>query len=125
MINKIIAIVKLHEIYCNLRIHVRVQMLFACAGVGAAARSQWDKTEVKRDGRIKAYLSFPGEVLMRLLRMLILPLIMSTMISGIASLDIRSFGRIGTRAMIYYMSTTIFATILGTQHATNASILNL
>lgn len=92
-----------------------LEYLHACTvGVGAVCRGQWDKSEVKRDGRIKAYLSFPGELLMRLLRMVILPLIMSTMISGLAALDIRSFGRIGTRAMVYYMSTTIFATVLGT-----------
>lgn len=34
-------------------------------------------------------------------------------ITGLAGLDAKSSGRLGTRAMIYYMSTTIIAAILG------------
>ncbi|KAL2101364.1 hypothetical protein ACEWY4_003125 [Coilia grayii] len=58
-------------------------------------------------------LSFPGDILMRMLKMLILPLIISSLITGLAGLDARSSGRMGTRAMIYYMSTTVIAAVLG------------
>ncbi|KAI5097060.1 solute carrier family 1 (glutamate transporter), member 9 [Silurus meridionalis] len=58
-------------------------------------------------------VSFPGDILMRMLKMLILPLIISSLISGLAGLDARSSGRMGTRAMVYYMSTTIMAAVLG------------
>uniref|UniRef100_A0A3Q2Y0E1 Amino acid transporter n=1 Tax=Hippocampus comes TaxID=109280 RepID=A0A3Q2Y0E1_HIPCM len=58
-------------------------------------------------------VSFPGEILMRMLKMLILPLIISSLITGLAGLDARSSGRMGSRAMVYYMSTTIIAAILG------------
>ncbi|XP_048847239.1 solute carrier family 1 member 9 isoform X2 [Brienomyrus brachyistius] len=58
-------------------------------------------------------VSFPGDILMRMLKMLILPLIISSLITGLAGLDARSSGRMGTRAMIYYLSTTIIASILG------------
>ncbi|KAI5619712.1 solute carrier family 1 (glutamate transporter), member 9 [Silurus asotus] len=58
-------------------------------------------------------VSFPGDILMRMLKMLILPLIISSLISGLAGLDARSSGRMGTRAMVYYMSTTIIAAVLG------------
>lgn len=34
-------------------------------------------------------------------------------VSGLAGLDARSSGRMGSRAMVYYMSTTIIAAILG------------
>lgn len=34
-------------------------------------------------------------------------------LSGLAGLDARSSGRMGTRAMVYYMSTTVIAAILG------------
>lgn len=33
--------------------------------------------------------------------------------SGLAGLDARSSGRMGSRAMVYYMSTTVIAAILG------------
>lgn len=32
---------------------------------------------------------------------------------GLAGLDAKSSGRLGTRAMVYYMSTTVIAAILG------------
>ncbi|XP_033999636.1 17-beta-hydroxysteroid dehydrogenase 14 isoform X2 [Trematomus bernacchii] len=58
-------------------------------------------------------ISFPGDILMRMLKMLILPLIISSLITGLAGLDARSSGRMGSRAMLYYMSTTVIAATLG------------
>uniref|UniRef100_A0AAY4D653 Amino acid transporter n=1 Tax=Denticeps clupeoides TaxID=299321 RepID=A0AAY4D653_9TELE len=58
-------------------------------------------------------MSFPGDILMRMLKMLILPLIISSLITGLAGLDARSSGRMGTRAMVYYLSTTVIAAVLG------------
>ncbi|XP_078404966.1 excitatory amino acid transporter 2-like [Cetorhinus maximus] len=58
-------------------------------------------------------ISFPGDILMRMLKMLILPLIISSLITGLSGLDAKSSGRLGTRAMVYYMSTTIIAAVLG------------
>uniref|UniRef100_H3C9D6 Amino acid transporter n=2 Tax=Tetraodon nigroviridis TaxID=99883 RepID=H3C9D6_TETNG len=66
-----------------------------------------------RDSAALTMVSFPGEILMRMLKMLILPLIISSLITGLAGLDARSSGRMGSRAMVYYMSTTIIAAILG------------
>lgn len=34
-------------------------------------------------------------------------------VTGLAGLDAKSSGRLGTRAMVYYMSTTIIAAVLG------------
>ncbi|XP_037614799.1 excitatory amino acid transporter 3 [Sebastes umbrosus] len=61
----------------------------------------------------KQYFGFPGEILMRMLKLVILPLIISSMITGVAALDSEVSGRIGLRAVIYYFSTTIIAVILG------------
>uniref|UniRef100_A0A3B3UN75 Amino acid transporter n=1 Tax=Poecilia latipinna TaxID=48699 RepID=A0A3B3UN75_9TELE len=58
-------------------------------------------------------IAFPGEILMRMLKMLILPLVVSSLVTGLAGLDAKSSGRLGTRAMVYYMSTTVIAAILG------------
>uniref|UniRef100_A0AAY4EQK7 Amino acid transporter n=1 Tax=Denticeps clupeoides TaxID=299321 RepID=A0AAY4EQK7_9TELE len=58
-------------------------------------------------------IGFPGDILMRMLKMLILPLIISSLITGLAGLDAKSSGRLGTRAMVYYMSTTVIAAVLG------------
>uniref|UniRef100_A0A8C6KIY1 Amino acid transporter n=1 Tax=Nothobranchius furzeri TaxID=105023 RepID=A0A8C6KIY1_NOTFU len=66
-----------------------------------------------KDNAALTMVSFPGDILMRMLKMLILPLIISSLITGLAGLDARSSGRMGSRAMVYYMSTTVIAAILG------------
>ncbi|KAL3882281.1 hypothetical protein ACJMK2_028643 [Sinanodonta woodiana] len=58
-------------------------------------------------------ISFPGEILMRALKMLILPLIVSSLIVGVSALDPKSSGRMGLRTLVYYFSTTFAAIILG------------
>lgn len=50
---------------------------------------------------------------MRMLKMMIVPLIVSTLIAGVSSVDASTCGRIGRRAVIYYMSTTFIAVVIG------------
>ncbi|XP_053558521.1 excitatory amino acid transporter 3 [Bombina bombina] len=61
----------------------------------------------------KIYFAFPGEILMRMLKLIILPLIVSSMITGVAALDSSVSGKIGLRAVVYYFCTTVIAVILG------------
>ncbi|KAM7287812.1 excitatory amino acid transporter 3 [Ixodes scapularis] len=59
------------------------------------------------------YINFPGEVFLRMLRGLILPLITSSMVAAVGSLDARLSGKIGLRAVVYYFTTTFMAIVLG------------
>ena len=45
--------------------------------------------------------------------MLILPLIISSLITGLAQLDPKSSGKMGTRALGFYVATTFIATVTG------------
>lgn len=59
------------------------------------------------------YVNFAGDIFLRILKSLILPLIFSSLISAIGSLDLKLSGKIGVRAVGYYLSTTICAVVLG------------
>lgn len=50
---------------------------------------------------------------MRILKLLILPLIISSLISGSASLNARMNGRIAIRTLVYFATTSLFNAFLG------------
>ncbi|XP_071942003.1 excitatory amino acid transporter 2-like [Antedon mediterranea] len=58
-------------------------------------------------------IGFPGDVFLRLLKMLILPLIVSSLITGLTGLDAKSSGKVGMRTLLYYFCTTMIAVLIG------------
>lgn len=58
-------------------------------------------------------LGFPGEIFLRMLKMLILPLIIFSLIAGLGSLETKVAGSLGWKTVLYYTTTTILAVILG------------
>lgn len=64
-------------------------------------------------------ISFPGDLLMRMLKMLVLPLVVSSLITGVAVLDPKSSGKIGLYAISYYLLSTILAATLGKKNRKN------
>ncbi|GCC34465.1 hypothetical protein chiPu_0012939 [Chiloscyllium punctatum] len=59
------------------------------------------------------YFSFPGELLLRLLKMIIIPLVVCSLVSGAASLDPRALGKLGGWAMLFFLLTTLTASAIG------------
>ncbi|MCK5176067.1 MAG: cation:dicarboxylase symporter family transporter, partial [Planctomycetes bacterium] len=55
-----------------------------------------------------------GDTFIRLLKMIIVPLVMASMATGVASIgNIRKLGSIGGKTFVYYMLTTILAVTVG------------
>jgi len=59
------------------------------------------------------YVAYIGKLFLRMLKALILPLIIPSLIAAIGQLDMNLSGKVGGRAVAYYMSTTVLAVILG------------
>lgn len=57
--------------------------------------------------------AFPGELLLRLLKMIILPLVVCSLVGGAASLDPSALGRLGAWALLFFLVTTLLASALG------------
>lgn len=72
-----------------------------------AARDEgWSDREVM-------YIGFLGDLFLRMLKCLILPLIVSSLVSAIASLDLSLSGKIAARTVAFYLTTTFFSVVLG------------
>ena len=58
--------------------------------------------------------SFIGSMFLNALKMIIVPLIVSSIIVGVAGVGgSKSLGRLGSRTIIYYMTTSLFAILIG------------
>lgn len=60
------------------------------------------------------WIKWLGDIFIRLLNLVAVPLVLASLIAGAASLgDIRKFARIGTKTLSYYLTTTAFAVTIG------------
>lgn len=59
------------------------------------------------------YVQFPGDIFLRMLKMLIVPLLVSSIVSAIGSLDLSLSKKIGFQSIAYYVATTSMAVLQG------------
>jgi len=60
------------------------------------------------------YVSWMGDVFLRALKMIIIPLILSSIISGVTNIgNAENIGRLGLKTMLYYLTTSMFAILTG------------
>lgn len=59
------------------------------------------------------YVAYIGKLFLQMLKCIIIPLIIPSLIASVGSLDLSLSGKVGGRAVIYYLSTTLFAVVLG------------
>lgn len=69
-------------------------------------------TKVPIDGYVK-WISPFGQILVSMLKMIVIPVILLSLISGAASVPTKEFGRIGVKVIVWYLLTSLFAAILG------------
>lgn len=82
--------------------------------IGVAINDPINSIENPEDRKtVLMLIGFPGELLMNMLKMIVLPLIIASLISALASLDAKATGKIGRRVLIFYLLTTVCAAIVG------------
>ena len=60
------------------------------------------------------YISWMGDIFLRALKMVIIPLILSSIISGVANVGTaENLGRLGLKTIVYYILTSTLAIITG------------
>jgi len=65
-------------------------------------------------GEKAEYLKPIGDIFIRCLRLIVVPLIFSTLVIGVVSTgDVRNLGKLGARTIVYFIATTTLAVIIG------------
>lgn len=65
------------------------------------------------DKTVILLLAYPGELFIRMLKLMILPLVIASLIAGSASLNAKANGRIVVRTVSYFLVTSLLNAILG------------
>jgi len=81
-------------------------LLLAAIGIGIVAGSIWPAA--------MAQVAWVGDLFLALLRLLVVPLVVTSMVAGVATLgDVRRLGPIGGKTALYYLATTFSAVFVG------------
>ena len=81
-------------------------------GVGYACHELWPDPNTARS--IAEYISLVTDIFLRLIKMIIAPLVFSTLVVGVAHMgDTRAVGRIGGKAMLWFVSASLVSLLLG------------
>ncbi len=59
------------------------------------------------------YVAYVGKLFLQMLKCIIIPLIIPSLIFSVGSLDLSLSRKVGCRAILYYMATTVLAVVLG------------
>ena len=104
----------LHFIRRRLLLYLLILGVIVSFTAGSSARkSVMEIEDPEKKATTIMLIRFPGELFMNMLKLLILPLIVASLITALATLDSKATGRIGRRTVLYYMGTMLIAVLLG------------
>jgi Na+/H+-dicarboxylate symporter len=90
---------------------IMISMLLGIA-VGHMCHELWPDPRIARS--IAEYISLFTDVFLRLIKMIIAPLVFSTLVVGVAHMgDVGAVGRIGGKAMLWFVSASLVSLLLG------------
>ena len=81
-------------------------------GVGYACHQLWPDPQTAKT--VAGYISLFTDVFLRLIKMIIAPLVFTTLVVGVAHMgDTKAVGRIGGKAMLWFVSASLISLLLG------------
>src|ERR1700680_4142296 len=90
---------------------ILIGMLLGIA-VGYACHTLWPDPATAKS--ISDYISLMTDIFLRLIKMIIAPLVFSTLVVGIAHMgDTASIGRIGIKTMAWFVTASLMSLLLG------------
>jgi len=78
--------------------------------LGVALKASKEEQWSKRDAM---YVKYIGSLFLSMLKCIIIPLVIPSLIAAIGSMDLSLSSKVGVRAIVYYLATTVLAVILG------------
>ncbi len=81
-------------------------------GIGFWIGAAWQG--ISLSGFIITWIAPFGAVLISMLKMIVIPVVFCSVVTGAASLSVRQFGGIGGKVLLWYLLTSFFAAMLGT-----------
>lgn len=114
---------RLHELTGDVRALLRARLwlrvlIGAALGIGVGlvlSPEGAGALSVDRVDEAGGYLGLPGDVFLALLAMIVVPLVVSSVILGVASAgDVDTLRRVGIRTVLYFIATTGVAIAIGT-----------
>src|ERR671930_1983630 len=80
--------------------------------VGWACNMLWPDPKTAKT--IADYISLFTDIFLRLIKMIIAPLVFSTLVVGVAHMgDTKAVGRIGAKAMLWFVGASLVSLLLG------------
>ena len=86
--------------------------------VGVAINNSVQESIDPTPRELAMFISFPGEIFLRMLQLLVLPFVVSSVILSLATLEKKSAAKLGKTAFIYFFVTTLIAVVLAVVLAT-------
>eukprot|EP01006_Ploeotia_vitrea_P001114 TRINITY_DN104231_c0_g1_i1.p1 TRINITY_DN104231_c0_g1~~TRINITY_DN104231_c0_g1_i1.p1 ORF type:complete len:497 (+),score=7.82 TRINITY_DN104231_c0_g1_i1:99-1589(+) len=86
---------------------------FTICGAGLGVGIGLMCSDLEASERTLELVRYPGELFLRSLKLIVLPLIAATMVTSVAGMGTTMAGRATRTAILYYFSTTVFAAAVG------------
>ena len=99
----------------GMKLHTKILIGLAAGGIAGAGANLTLGPDHPVIAAVNEYLAVPvGQVFLRMLFMVVMPLVFASIALGVAGLgDLRRVGRVGGRAIGYFVVTTVLAATLG------------